>query len=191
MADGQDSKKEAKQSLFMIADRVGKEVKNGTFEDINKEEHFANIVYYLEMASIYANKIASTVLTAIFSTVLFIIIVFNFKAPLVAYLIIMIIVLLIKGTLIFTNTPYKVLKSLSSNSIDDEIILALLEKANAVDSSKIINIGKKIVLINVLSAILVVVVGMNIYINPFIYLFLLLLSIISLNNKVILHYANK
>ena len=78
MADGQDSKKEAKQSLFMIADRVGKEVKNGTFEDINKEEHFANIVYYLEMASIYANKIASTVLTAIFSTVLFAIIVFNF-----------------------------------------------------------------------------------------------------------------
>lgn len=185
------AKKEAKLSLFAIADKVGKEIKNGTFEDINKDEHFANVVYYLEIASIYGNRIVGTILTAIFSIVLFSIIGINFKIPLVGYLVIMMIVLLIKGILIYTKSPFNTLKSLSSNSIDEDIILALLEKAKAVDSEKIINIGKKIVSINILIVILVVVVGMNIYINPFIYIFLLLLSIISLNNKVILHYANK
>ena len=67
MAEGQDLTKEAKQSLFMIADKIGKEVKNGTFEDIDKEQNFANVMYYLERMSICSNGIVPSILLVIFS----------------------------------------------------------------------------------------------------------------------------
>lgn len=194
MAEGQDLTKEAKQSLFMIADKIGKEVKNGTFEDIDKEQNFANVMYYLERMSICSNGIVPSILLVIFSTIFYLSGVINFKGlyvPLGIYLIIVSLLLFVKYLTIKNATPFKLLKSLSSDTISEDILKAVLEKANFIEDEKIVKAGKKLILFNLVIVGVLIVIGSNTFINPFIYLALIIFTIITINNKAILYYANK